>query len=192
MIQDTRQAKGLCTVDEFRLYRDSLSKGRLEQLSPPELQSRLRRARSLRDKYRGVYRRQRGGARGKLSDRRVREVPAHSRTFQKAELFEEAVERFDARLRDLETERGRREEAIRRTRARERRRADQEGRRIKAERTERESHLGRPSNERGPGAEFGTRPPRPGRPVQHVSGKRASGHFGSENRRFQARRDSRR
>lgn len=192
MIQDTRQAMGLCTVDEFRLYQDSLSKRRLEQLSPTELQSRLRRARTLRDKYRGVYRRQRGGARGKMPSRRMKEVHDYSRTFQKAELFEEAVERFDARLRALETARRRREEAVRRKSAGERRRADQEGRRIKAERTERESHLGRPSNEMGPRAEFGARPPRPGRPVQYVSGKRISGHFGSENRRFQARRDSRR
>lgn len=191
MIQDTRQAKSLCTGDEFRLYRDSLSRRRLERLSPSELQSRLRRARILRDKYRGVYRRQRGGARGKMSDRRMKEVHDYSRTFRKAELFEEAVERFEGRLRALEAERQRREEAVRRKRAGERRRADQENRRIKAERTERESHLGRPPHEMGPRAEFGARPPRPGRRVQYVSGKRVSGHFRSEGRRFQARRDSR-
>lgn len=192
MVQHARQAKRLCTEDELRLYQDSLFGGRLGQLSPLELRSRLRRARALRDKYRDVHRRQRSGARGKMPDGRAKEVHDFSRTFQKGELFEEAVERFEGRLRALETERRRREGALRRKSGAERRRADREARRIKAERAERESHLGRPPDETGPRAEFRARPPRPGRPIQYVSGKRIAAHFGSQNRRFQAQRDSRR
>ena len=185
-------AKGLCSLDELRLYRESLSGKRPERLSAAELQSRLRRARALRDKYRGVYRRQRGGARGKMSDRRMREVHDYSRTFQKAELFEEAVERFGARLLALETERRLREDTVRRRKSTVRREAEREGRRIRADQRDRESHRGRSPNEPVPGAEHGVPPPRPARSIQYVSGRRVSGHFGSANRRFQARRDSRR
>lgn len=191
MIQDTRQARGLCTVDEFRLYRDSLG-ARLERLAPKDLQSRLRRARDLRDKYRGIHRRQRGGARGKTADGRAKEVHDFNRTCQKAELFETTLGRFQERVRALERALRHQEAEARRTSAGQRRRADQEGRRLKAERTERESHLGRTPDETGPRPQFGATPPRPGRSIQLVSAKGASAHFRSANRRFQARRDSRR
>ena len=191
MIQDTRQAKRLCTADEFKLYQASIG-GLLERLSPTDLHSRRRRTRTLRDKYRGVYRRQRGGARGKMTEGRAKEIHDFGRTWQKAELFEDALDRFEGRLRDLEMEVRRREDEARRRSAGRRRQAEQEGRRVQAARVDRESHLGRPSNETGPRPEFGAPPPRPGRPIQLVSAKGASGHFRSANRRFQARRDSRR
>lgn len=191
MIQDTRQARNLCSADEYVLYRDCLG-GRLEQLSTLSLHARLERARILRDKYRDIYRRQRGGARGKTTGGVAMEVHDFARTRLKEELFEEILERFKGRLRALDMERRRQEDADRRTSAGQRRRTGQEGRRLKAARADRESHLGRPPNDTGPRPPLGAPPPRPGRAVQGVSARGASGHFRSANRRFQARRDHRR
>jgi hypothetical protein len=190
MTHDAREAKTLCTTDEFSLYGESLGK-RLERLSPRDIQSRLRRARILRDKYRDVHQRQRGGARGKMTHGHPKEIHDFSRTRQKAEIFAEVLERFERRLRALEEqEQCRREEALRKASG-DRRRADQAGRRLKAERAERDLHLARPTADAGPRPTFGAPPPRPGRAIQNVSGKSSAAHFRSANRRFQARHDTR-
>jgi len=191
MTHYAREARILCTTDELSLYGDSLG-WRLERLSPRDLQTRLRRARILRDKYRDVHRRQQGGARGKMTHGHPKELHDFSRTRQKAELFAEALERFERRLRALEEQDRRRTEESRLKAPGERRRADRASRRLKAERAERERHLARPTADAGPRPPFGAPPPRPGRAIQNVSAMSSAAHFRSANRRFQARHDTRR
>lgn len=191
MTHKIREARTLCTADEFELFRDSLP-GHLYGLSFPELQSCLLRARTLRDKYQDVHRRQRGGARGKLTHGRPKELYDCTRTGQKADLFAKALGRFERKVRTLEEQDRRREEEARLRTSGERRRVDQDCRRLKAERADRESHLTPPTADAGPRAPVGAPPPRPAWAMRNALAKSAAGHFRSANRRFQARRDRQR
>lgn len=181
MKKDDREAKALCTADEFRLYAASLE-GRLERLSAEDLPLRLRRARTLRDKYRDLYRRQRAGARGKRARALPRELHDSSRTLRKAELFAKMVERLEDRRRVLEDEARRREDLARAAAPRPRLKTGA-------------SAPKRPPSPFASGgmprAPLGAPPPRPARAIQGIFARSASGHFRSANRRFQARRDTR-
>lgn len=190
MIQEIRQARSLFTAEEFRLYREGLGE-RLERLSPTDLKSRVRRTRSLRDKYQDVHRRQRGGARRRMPNLGPTKRDDFTRTHQKALLFEHTLRRFERRLRNLETSHRDPEEAERPRRGAERRPAAGEGRGKMPAGRARGVPRGRASA-RGPRQEPGAPPPGPRQPWHRVSGKVESGRHRSRNRRFQARRDSRR
>jgi len=188
MSTDIQNTKALCTRDEFALYRESLGR-RLEQLSSRDLKSRVRRARNLRDKYNGAQRRQRSGERGKLPQDRSVGFSDLSGTWQKADLFEQVLERFERRMDALEEkERQRQEEADRRG-AGARRQAERTRRQVDAAQTDRESHRGRPKGDAGRRTQ-GSVPKGPGRAAQYAHGRGTAGHFGSANRRFQAHRDA--
>jgi len=161
MTNEIQRLKALCTRDEFALYRESRG-GRLEQLSARDLRSRVRRARNLRDKYRGAQRRQRSGERGKLPQDRPMELSEFSGTWHKADLFEQVLGRFERRVDALEEE-GKREEETKR----------------------------RPKENAGPRSQDAD-PKGPGRAAQYAHGRGTAGPFESSNRRFQARRDARR
>ena len=183
MIKEMQRLKALCTRDEFALYRESLG-SRLEQLSSRDLRSRVRRARNLRDKYDGVYRRQRSGQRGKLPQDWSVGFSEFSGTREKADLFEQVLGRFERRIDALEAEESRRT-------AGNRRQAERTRRQVEAARTDQESHRGRPKGDAGRRSQ-GAVPKGPARAAQYAHGRGTAGHFGSSNRRFQAHRDARR
>jgi hypothetical protein len=90
-----RSARALCTANEFDLVVASGGEG-LRELSEARLKQKVVRARTLRDKYRDLLRRQR------LAARRPGAKPArddaNARTSAKADLFEQTLARFVDRL----------------------------------------------------------------------------------------------
>jgi regulator of protease activity HflC (stomatin/prohibitin superfamily) len=190
MIKEMQRLKALCTRDEFALYRESLG-NRLEQLSSRDLRSRIRRARNLRDKYNGAHRRQRSGERGKLPQDRSVGLSDFSGTWQKADLFQQVLGRFERRIDALEEKERQRQEESDRRGAGDRRQAGRTRRQVEAAQTDRESHRGRPKGDAGRRSQ-GAVPKGPGRAAQYAHGRGTAGHFGSANRRFQAHHDARR
>ena len=95
------EAKSLCTANEFELVQASLPK-RIKNHSLAVLRGKVRRARTLRDKYRDLARRQRLEARGKQVARGTRPAQGNERTMRKAELFGEVLERFEKQLGKVE------------------------------------------------------------------------------------------
>ncbi len=93
MAVDINQARALCTGAEFQLYAAS----RPEQIkthTPGRLKSKIQRARSLRDKYRDLYKRQRLATRGRTGTKKGNEPDRNARTERKAKLFAEVLERL--------------------------------------------------------------------------------------------------
>ncbi len=90
-----RSARALCTANELDLVVASGGEG-LRALSEARLKQKVVRARTLRDKYRDLLRRQR------LAARRPGAKPArddaNARTAAKADLFEQTLARFVDRL----------------------------------------------------------------------------------------------
>lgn len=168
MINEMQRLKALCTRDEFQLYRESLGT-RLERLSSRDLRSRVRRARNLRDKYNSAHRRQRSGERGKLPQNRSVGLSDFSGTWQKADLFQQVLGRFERRIDALEEKESQ----------------------VEAAGTDREFHRGRPKGDAGRRSQSAV-PKGPGRAAQYAHGRGTAGHFASANRRFQAQRDARR
>jgi hypothetical protein len=101
----TRQeARSLCTKPELDLVAASDGKT-LEELTLARVQSKLQRARTLRDKFRDLERSQRLEARGKPSPRRrAPRSEGAVRTARKAEIFAIVTSRFEARAAELQTE----------------------------------------------------------------------------------------
>lgn len=90
-------ARKLCTAQEWTLVEASRGPA-LKALSPAKLKAKVSRARTLRDKYRGLAKRQAGEARGKRKARGARPAQSNQNTERKAQLFAEALERFQAQL----------------------------------------------------------------------------------------------
>ncbi len=90
-----RSARALCTANELDLVMASGGEG-IRALSEARLKQKVVRARTLRDKYRDLLRRQR------LAARRPGAKPArddaNARTAAKADLFEQTLARFVDRL----------------------------------------------------------------------------------------------
>jgi hypothetical protein len=87
------EAKDICTKPEFELVESSFSPA-VKSLSPARLKSKIGRARKLQDKYRDLARKQNRETKGSDPSREA----ANKRTEQKATLFDETRERFEAQL----------------------------------------------------------------------------------------------
>lgn len=90
-------AKTLLTSAELELY-DMGRREAIAQLDRRALVAKVKRARNLRDKYRDLFRRQRLETRARTGSKRGTSSIANVRTREKAELFAELLERFEARL----------------------------------------------------------------------------------------------
>lgn len=87
-----RQVQPLLTQAELELFQSSRATV-IRTLDVRQLTSRVKRARSLRDKYRDLYRRQTVQSRA-----RAGAVEANRRTEVKAEIMDEVLQRFEAEL----------------------------------------------------------------------------------------------
>ena len=94
-------ASKICTKQELELVRHSTLKA-IKDLTPFRLQQKISRARKLRDKYRSLARQQKGEARGKRDAKSTRPAQGADNTKKKAELFDEAMSKFQAQLEKLE------------------------------------------------------------------------------------------
>jgi hypothetical protein len=93
------RAKSLCSTSELALVKSS-TRREIAKLSAPKLRGSVERARKLRDKWRDQASAQRRKSQKQLG---ARETDANARTAEKAQLFDEVLERFAARLAIAET-----------------------------------------------------------------------------------------
>ena len=94
------EARPLCTKREWDLLADSWNP-ELSKVTPGRLRQKVQRARTLRDKFRDLARQQSGEARGKRDPRSTRPARGNKNTKLKAQVFDEALERFQARLKEI-------------------------------------------------------------------------------------------
>jgi hypothetical protein len=101
-------ARALLTGAELELFNLSLGDA-AEELPPRTLVAKIGRTRRLRDKYRDLLRRQKLAIRERTGSKRGASGVANVRTQQKAELFQEALARFERRLERVQAEARRQE-----------------------------------------------------------------------------------
>ncbi len=100
MVTTITQAKPLLTAAELELFDHSRAEP-IKALSAKQLTGKEKRTRTLRDKYRDLYRRQSVAVRGKTTG--VGSTgDANARTQRKAEIMQEMLDRFEARSSQLE------------------------------------------------------------------------------------------
>jgi len=109
MATSITQAKPLLTAAELELFDHSRAEP-IKALSAKQLAGKEKRTRSLRDKYRDLYRRQSVAAQGKTKGVGAT-GDANARTQRKAEIMQEVLDRFEARSSLLETREARADEA---------------------------------------------------------------------------------
>ena len=109
MATSITQAKPLLTAAEFELFDHSRAEP-IKALSATQLAGKEKRTRTLRDKYRDLYRRQTVAVRGKARGVDTT-VDANARTQRKAEIMQEMLDRFEARRSLLEAREARAGEA---------------------------------------------------------------------------------
>ena len=93
----TPKAREVLTKPELDLYLNSLARA-VKQIPHGRLKQKVVRARTLRDKYRGLAARQRREARGKAQPRGSRAAQTNERTKLKQQIFTEVLERYQAAL----------------------------------------------------------------------------------------------
>jgi len=95
-----RKAERLCSAAELTLVKAALAPA-LRKLDEKQLAAHVTRARRARDKNRDLFQRQRLSARERTGQKSGRSGDANERTREKAELFQEVLERFEARAADF-------------------------------------------------------------------------------------------
>lgn len=95
-----RKAERLTSATEFTLVKAALAPA-LRKLDGKQLAAHVTRARRARDKYRDLLKRQRLSARERTGQKSGRGGDANARTREKAELFQEVLQRFEARVEGL-------------------------------------------------------------------------------------------
>lgn len=95
------QATKLMTVAELDVFEASRAET-LRGLTPVQLRAKIRRARTLRDKYLDVLRGQRIATRGRTGFKSGADGNANERTAKKAAAFEEVLHRLEKRHAQLE------------------------------------------------------------------------------------------
>ena len=95
MTYSLRQVQRLLTKPELELFQASRA-GAIKELNPRQLAAKLTRARALRDKYRGTYRRQTVATRTGPAKDRKQMGGENNRTEVKAEIMQEVLTRFEA------------------------------------------------------------------------------------------------
>ena len=95
------QARKLLTAAELEVFAASRGPA-LTGLTPLQLRGKLKRARTLRDKYRDLLQRQTLATRDRAGTKLGRSGAANARTAQKAALFGDLLEAFTQRLAQVE------------------------------------------------------------------------------------------
>ena len=109
MATSITQAKPLLTAAELELFDHSRAEP-IKALSAKQLAGKEKRTRTLRDKYRDLYRRQTVAVRGNVKGVAATS-DANARTQRKADIMQEMLDRFEARSSLLETREARAGEA---------------------------------------------------------------------------------
>lgn len=97
MAYNRRQVAGLLSSSEMELFVASLSSG-IGELDAVALRSKIRRARTLRDKSQDLLQRQRIATRERTGTKSGKSGVANERSAQKLKAFSETLQRFEKRL----------------------------------------------------------------------------------------------
>ena len=100
MAYNRNHAKTLCNKTEYQFFESSL-RGNIDKLPRKSVQDGIKRARTLRDKYRDLHKRQRLATRDRTGTKKGVKPATNERTEQKAKLFAEVLERFEVQLKAL-------------------------------------------------------------------------------------------
>lgn len=95
------QARKLLTAAELDLFAASHGDA-LKALTAVQLRSKVKRSRTLRDKYQDLLRRQKVATRGRTGTKAGTSGAANERTAHKAQVFEEVLARLEQRLAQVE------------------------------------------------------------------------------------------
>lgn len=196
MTINRRQARPLMTAAEYEFFETSFGDA-LKALTPARIAGKVRRARTLRDKYTDLLRRQKIATRGRTGSKSGANGDANARTERKAQAFGEALERFEARGSQLEAAQAR--EAKRKSTADakamlEKKKAAQKkqaanrsaatGGKVSAKRTRAGASKASPAKQAAPRKIKELQ-------MQGTRGRAVLGHVSTKVRQAQARRDSR-
>ena len=96
-----QKARPLCTDREWELLGQSWAP-EISRLSASELRRIEGLLRTQRDKFRDLARQQAGEARGKRDPKSTRPAQSNQNTKTKAQIFDEALERVQVRLAEVE------------------------------------------------------------------------------------------
>ena len=190
MAYNRNQVAGLLSSSEMELFMASLSSA-IGELDAVALRSKIRRARTLRDKSQDLLQRQRLATRARTGAKSGTSGVANERSAQKAKAFAETLQRFEKRLALLEERQAR--EAARATAARGQARA---GRAPAAGphpvRSPKAPAVSPQSGPSGVGATSeGARAARHAKQFENSRSKAIQGHLSVQGRASQARRDQR-
>ncbi|MEI2419388.1 hypothetical protein V6O07_03875, partial [Arthrospira platensis SPKY2] len=100
MAFNRNHARPLCSDAEYQLFAASLA-DEIGTLTPVQLRGKIQRARKLRDKYRDLEKRQRLANRARTGTKKGDRPQTNVRTADKAKLFGEVLERFEAKAAKL-------------------------------------------------------------------------------------------
>lgn len=95
------QARKLLTAAELDVFAASRAEA-LKALTAVQLRGKIKRSRTLRDKYQDLLRRQKVATRGRTGSKAGTSGVANERTAQKAQVFTEVLGRFEQRLAQVE------------------------------------------------------------------------------------------
>jgi hypothetical protein len=101
MAYNRNQARALLSAAEYELFEASLA-DHIGTLTPAQLKSKVQRTRRLRDKQRDLLQRQRLASRARSGSKSGSSGVANARTGQKAQVFDEALTRFEKRAAQLD------------------------------------------------------------------------------------------
>jgi hypothetical protein len=196
MTYTTAQAGKLLNVRDFALFSASRADA-VKTLTAARLRAKVKRARTMRDKFRDLFKRQSLAARSRTGSKTGASGAANQRTRQKAELFSEVLQRFEKRLAQVEAAEARAARARELVQARlmlsKRRRADAD------EAARRQPRISSKAPARPPGTvpkrlQPDTESARSARHAMqfNAAGQQAiRGHVSAKGRRTQAKRDGR-
>jgi len=191
------QARNLCTASEYTLFEASLA-DHIKSLQPAALRGAIRRARVARDKYRDLLQRQRLATRARTGSKKGGSPDVNARTGQKAQLFDEVLQRLQNRQDELT----RQAERAARKQARDEARAQAQA--AQAKRAAARAKLRKKAVSTGKRAATAAAPDRAGfvapgaggaarrQQQQKTRGKAVQGHVRARGKRVQAKRDARR
>lgn len=101
MATNKTQAAKLLSTAEMAVYSASVAPA-IKELTASRLTGKIQRARTLRDKFRDLLKRQKVATRSRTGSKVGTSGNANERTAMKADVFDEVLQRFTARLEQLQ------------------------------------------------------------------------------------------
>lgn len=193
MAYNRTQVRSLLSSSELELFGDSLADA-IGERTPAQLRAAVKRSRNLRDKYRDLLQRQRVATRKRTGSKSGPSGDANQRSAQKAQVFDEVLQRYQTRLDRVEAaaERESQRSARRAGGATTQLKRALDAKKKRPPATPRTAPAGAAKTARTDktGAGSGARAARKSSKLQEAGVTRVQGHVGVQNRRQQAKRDS--